>query len=155
LTLGALHNNLIKKFGGGGATLSRFAWSGHGLTDNPPSSPQKGPSTVVLTIRYTTGAPPSHDNRSSTVVRYESIYTLLHETSHLLNAPDHYCRNDNGSEKCSNLNCYKCYGNGVRPDCLMTYRMEDIETRDRKTIYCKECTGTGFYGIPTHLADHH
>ena len=82
----------------------------------------------------------------------ESIFTLMHELSHQLGAPDHYCYGPSTtSEGCANPNCDTCYmGRDAERPCMMTYRY-DIEATDEDVLYCSSCLQT----IATHLTDHH
>lgn len=67
-------------------------------------------------------------NSNDAEVRKESIFTLMHELSHQLGAPDHYCYGPSTtSEGCANPNCDTCYmGRDAERPCMMTYRY-DIE----------------------------
>ena len=153
LTATALRNNLVSQFGNGTPTLSRYTWTGHLMDGNASSNSSSSTHTVVMTIRHTTDS--SHNNRSNAVIRQESIFTLLHETSHQIGAPDHYCYGRNGNNNCSNSNCTICTLNIEPPICLMTQRMPDIETRARDTIYCSKCSWEGNLNISKHLSNHH
>ena len=56
---------------------------------------------------------------------------MMHELSHQLGAPDHYCYGPSTtSEGCANPNCDTCYmGRDAERPCMMTYRY-DIEATD-------------------------
>lgn len=77
---------------------------------------------------------------------------MMHELSHQLGAPDHYCYGPSTtSEGCANPNCDTCYmGRDAERPCMMTYRY-DIEATDEDVLYCSSCLQT----IATHLTDHH
>lgn len=108
----------------------------------------------IIKIQYggfiTTGS--TYTNKSDAAVRKESIFTLMHELSHQLGAPDHYCYGiPDGSTVCSNTSCDICYmGRETTRSCMMTYRY-DIEATDEDVLYCSSCLQT----IATHLTDHH
>ena len=104
----------------------------------------------------------NNDNLSNNEIRYERIYTLLHESSHQLGAPDHYCY-DETSTNCNNPtnDCWRCdLGLPAPPYCLMTTRMSDLENRlnngTLSGLYCSQClSSTHEKGIFTHLNNHH
>ena len=163
LSTGALRTHIISQYGNGSNILTRVVWSGHLLDNNPSSNSSSYSHTVVMTIRHTTDE--NHNNRSDAVIRYQSIFTLLHETSHQLGAPDHYCygNNSNGpTNPCNNPtgDCWRC-NNALSepPNCVMTYRNDKIEEKLQNgtlnDLYCSQCTGTGSKSIPNHLANHH
>ena len=91
-------------------------------------------------------------NSNDAEVRKESIFTLMHELSHQLGAPDHYCYGPSTtSEGCANPNCDTCYmGRDAERPCMMTYRY-DIEATDEDVLYCSSCLQI----IAAHLTDHH
>ena len=99
-----------------------------------------------------------NENLSENVIRYERIYTLLHELSHQLGAPDHYCY-DESSENCNNPSndCWRCdRGLTEEPVCLMSKRMDDLEQRlysgNLEDVYCEQCrSSTNDKGILNHL----
>lgn len=74
--------------GSGTSTTSYVLWTGHILPGNPPSSSYSDFS-VIITPNQTTNS--NYVNKSDAEVRMESLYTLMHELSHQLGAPDHYC----------------------------------------------------------------
>lgn len=154
----AIYSDIISQFSSGTNTLSRVAWTGHALTDNQSASYSSG-NTIVVTIGMVTDS--SHNNLSDDVIRKERIFTLLHESSHQLGAPDHYCYNPSSTTGCSNPNCWRCYRHlSQLPDCAMSYRMYDLESKlnndNMYDIFCDECmSSTNSKGIVTHLEDHH
>ncbi|MCL2019877.1 MAG: Ig-like domain-containing protein, partial [Oscillospiraceae bacterium] len=153
LSSNAIRADLIAQFGSGDSTLTKFAWSGHLLDGNPSSYSYSTSHTVVITILHSTDS--SHNNHTDDVVRYQSIFSLLHETAHQVGANDHYCYGYDPlvEPSCVNAHCYRC-NKLTRPNCAMTRRMSDIETRARNTIFCTDCAGINGT-IPTHLKNHH
>ena len=147
LTTGELRNAL----GDGTNTVSRVLWTGHILPGNPSSN--SAAHSVIITPRHTTTGD-GFTNKSDFEVRKESIYTLMHETSHQLGLPDHYCygKDSNDPErKCINEYCDECvFGRGEARQCLMSYRY-DVENTSEATLYCSSCLAS----INAHLTDHH
>ncbi len=154
-----IRQDIISQFGSGSTVLSRVAWTGH-LLDSRSSNSSSSSHTIVMTIGMVTDS--SNNNLSAEIIRYERIYTLLHESSHQLGAPDHYCY-DKNSSNCNNPSndCWRCdRGLAAEPECLMSYRMNDLETKLNNgtidTIYCSQCmSSTHSKGILTHLENHH
>lgn len=79
---------------------------------------------------------------------------MMHETSHQLGLPDHYCygKDSNDPEsKCINEYCDECvFERGEARQCLMSYRY-DVENTSEATLYCSSCLAS----INAHLTDHH
>lgn len=154
-----IFTDLSNQFGNGTKTLSKVAWPGHVL-DTDSSASRGSTNTIVLTIGYVTDD--SNINKPEDEIRKQRIYTLLHESSHQLGAPDHYCYNVN-SNNCSNPSgdCWRCdRGLSSPPICVMTSRWYDLEERlengNLDGIYCAQCmSATDSKGILTHLNDHH
>ena len=65
----------------------------------------------------------------------EYTYDLMHELSHQLTIPDHYCYDPYTESPCSNLDCDRCYKNlsAIR-ECIMGYRYDDV--------CCNDCINT-------------
>lgn len=154
----AIRHDLISQFGKGTNVHSKVAWTGHDI--NSASNSLSSNHTVVMSISSVTDD--NNNNLAADVIRHERIYTFLHETSHQLGAPDHYCY-DSNSNNCNNPSgdCWRCDNKlPAPPECLMTRRMNDLEQRlnngtiDR--IYCSQCmSSTHEKGILNHLNDHH
>ena len=146
-------------YNAGNDTTSKVAWTGHVL-ESRHSFSYPSQHVIVMSIGMVTDA--SNNNETPDVIRDQRIYTLLHETSHQLGAPDHYCY-DEDSSNCDNPNndCYRCdHGLSFPPDCIMSSRTYDIEERllagNADTLYCDQCkSSTHSKGILTHLEDHH
>lgn len=147
LTTTALRDSM----GNGTSTNSRVLWTGHILPGNPSSNSNSDRYSVVITPKQTTD-PNSYTNKSAAEIREASIFSLMHELSHQLGAPDHYCDGPDPNENvCSNLNCDVCYGGYLSPrNCMMTYRC-NIEETNESTLYCPSCLTT----IDNHLSGHH
>lgn len=92
---------------------------------------------------------PDYTNKPQNKVDQEYKYTLLHETSHQLGAPDHYCRSSNG-QPCSNAYCWECHPELAADSCVM-YCRYNLDNLDENTMYCPQCIET----IRAHLCDHH
>ncbi|MBR3961178.1 MAG: RICIN domain-containing protein [Clostridia bacterium] len=135
--------------GNGTNTNSRVLWTGHILTGNPRSNSNSTRNSVVITPYHTTTGS-SYTNKSDSDVRQESIFTLMHETSHQIGAPDHYCY-DEDAPYCENDYCDEhVYGMDDPRQCIMSYRY-DIEAENESTLYCSSCLAI----INAHIADHH
>ncbi len=138
---------------------TNVVWTGHKL-DTGSSASYTDYYVVVITIGMVTDS--NSDNKSDAIIRDERIYTLLHELAHQLGAADHYCY-DKNSNNCNNPtnDCYRCdNGMTTEPDCLMSYRMynleELLESNDLSDIFCDQCLSTiHAKGILTHLNNHH
>ena len=137
--------------GNGTNVISRILWTGHIMTGNPASNSVSSRYSVIATPKHTTTGS-TYTNKSDAEVRKESIFTLMHELSHQLGAPDHYCYGiPDGSKVCSNTSCDICYmGRETMRSCMMTYRY-DIEATDEDVLYCSSCLQI----IAAHLTDHH
>lgn len=139
--------NLVLNYGEGSNILSKFAWIGHDL-DTTRSASYTEANCVIMV--------------SSGVNRIRNICTLLHETSHEIGAPDHYCEGDiDSTGKCSNSTCWSCYRGKTPPACIMTsgYNagIESVVSYGMASeLYCSEClSNTNANGIFTHLINHH
>lgn len=143
--------DLRDQMGSGTNINSRVLWTGHILPGNPSSNSRSDVCSVVITPKHTTTGS-NYSNKSDSEVRKESVFTLMHELSHQLGAPDHYCYGIiPGESVCRNHNCDICYMGETRArDCMMTYRC-DIETESESTLYCSSCLA----GISNHLSGHH
>jgi hypothetical protein len=151
LTTTALREELINDKSAGTATSVKVLWTGHVLTGNPASNSHINNHTIVNTTKHTTN-PSTYENLTTAVVLRESIFTLLHETSHQLDAHDHYCYGVNSStNKCSNPYCKVCYYSTSLPYCVMSYRITNITAATADSLYCEECQER----ILAHLVDHH
>lgn len=158
-TRNKLRKDIIDQFGAGTSITTKVSWTGHVL-ESGSSCTYVNDQIIIMSIGMVTDA--SHTNLPSSQIRYERIYTLLHESSHALGAPDHYCY-DKTSSNCNNPtnDCWRCdRGLSAEPSCLMSYRMNDLESRlnnnNLSNIYCSQCmSSTHAKGIVTHLDDHH
>lgn len=149
LTTARLRSDLVSNYGSGTNTLTRVLWTGHILTGNPSSNSVSANHTVIMTSKeVTSGA--NFSNKSTQNVNIESRFDLLHELSHQLGAPDHYCYGDQeASGHCSNTNCRTC--NGLpQLTCVMTSR-KNIESINTSSLYCSACRST----IQNHVNGHH
>lgn len=155
----SIKNNIVSQFNAGDDTTAKIAWTGHVL-ESRSSCSYSSQHIIIMTIGMVTNA--LNDNLSANTIRYQRIYTLLHEISHQIGAPDHYCY-DETSSNCNNPtnDCWRC-DNGLSspPVCIMTSRTYDIEDRllsgNLDTLYCSQCrSSTHSKGILTHLDDHH
>ena len=141
LTQGVLFTKFINKNGSGGTNkLVKYLWTGHILKDNERSLYRPVEQWSLMTPWFVSSTPPSE-------IRKEYIYDLMHETSHALGVPEHYCFED-PVDNCSNLLCTRCHGGTV---CFMMATRPDIEAININILYCKNCIDT----INAHLADHH
>jgi len=153
-------SDLVNQMGNGTETTSRFAWTGHILTNNDRSASSSDHHAVVMTPSHTTHYV-SFANLSAEEVKRQSRYELLHEAAHQIGAPDHYCygnRDNNLTNKCRNLSrdCFRCdHDLDDPPTCVMTGidGIEDIENPINE-LFCIRCSGQNGF-IRTHLRDHH
>lgn len=146
---------LIADKGSGSDTISNVVWTGHRLTGNARSNSSSYGHSVIITPAITS----TYDATTGTYVEasystkvIENSFTLMHELSHQLGAPDHYCYGvEPGHSCCSNTHCDECvYGFTNPRTCMMSYRV-NVSTYDEATLYCPDCLAT----IGAHLADHH
>lgn len=78
----------------------------------------------------------------------EETFTYEHELAHILSAPDHYCLSDNDSEKCSNLDCVKCYKTNFLQqckNCIMMQKMNNFllyNSKNVNNVFCTNCKNT-------------
>ena len=151
-TTAALRSKLIKDTGKGTSTTSKVLWTGHVLDGNPPSNSLLDNYSVVITLMATTNSS-THENLGDYEVKKESRFNLIHELSHQLGAPDHYCYKKAGEDedkKCENKNCTLCTHHKDPPKCIMTKRC-DLADENINTLYCSSCLAT----IKAHLKNHH
>ena len=154
-----IKNDIVSQFNYGNDTTAKIAWTGHVL-ESRSSCSYSSSHIIVMTIGMVTDE--NNNNKSTDIIRYQRIHTLLHEISHQLGAPDHYCYDENSSD-CNNPtnDCWRCDNNlSSPPVCIMMSRIHDIEDRlssgNVDTLYCNQCTSSiHSKGILTHLEDHH
>lgn len=147
LTTTVLRNDLDN----GTITQSVIIWTGHILTNNPASNSNSARYSIVITPRHTTDSDNGYINKTSEEIAQQSIFTLIHETSHQIGAHDHYCYGTTSSARCSNSYCDICvYGYSSARSCIMSYRYDISELTDSE-MYCVDCLST----INLHLSDHH
>ena len=137
--------NLILQFGSGDSTNVQIGWSGHDIDDNRSYSEPVTHTVLMLPLNPT---------------RARRIFTLTHETSHQIGAPDHYCYTKIFGASCINPNCWECKKNTTPPACLMTEEDLGLENKlasgNLTGVYCEDCLSyTDNNGIFAHLEDHH
>lgn len=131
------YNDLKGHVGKGSFCVSKLGWTGHILLDNARSASWLESKIIVITpykVIYL-----NYNNQSDYEIRKEQSATLMHETIHQFGINDHYCYEDCvEDEGCSNEGCYKCYGDGHKPNCIMreTEFKSPIETDD---LLCDSC----------------
>lgn len=130
----------------GTSTASIVIWTGHIMDQNERSDSSLQRQSVVITPWLTSTLTSYND------VERENVFTLIHELSHQIGAPDHYCYGkQNGALSCTNPDCDVCsVGLTATRVCLMSNRM-DISTVSDADLYCSDCINT----IRAHLYDHH
>lgn len=149
LTTAALRTELIADKGNGTTTHTRFLWTGHFMPGNPASNSNSTNHTVIITPMAICDSSGNTLTVAATVT-WQSRYSLLHEASHQLGAPDHYCYNPSGT--CTNTNCWRCYkGLSSAPVCVMTSRKNIENITPASNLYCSGCKTT----INSHLSSHH
>ena len=152
-----LNSDLVSQFGNGTDTMTRVAWTGHmtGTTDNDLRSRSYGwTHSVIILLGSVTN--PDGTNFHTTTVRIARINTLLHELSHQLGAPDHYCYKDLGNDnKCTNTNCSHCVYGDNDPECIQSCKIRNVAIKvsmgEALEIYCSDCKSCIF----SHLNNHH
>lgn len=148
--------DFVRKNGVGTKTLTKYFWTGH----IPNPTDQASFSVQYYKDKYTSETLHSivcimpgdvtqgywFTNKPESTVRKEYKYTLLHETSHQFDAPDHYCFGTN----CSNQYCWVHHPELMAESCIMRYRY-NVDGLNINKLYCPRCVDTIF----NHLVDHH
>jgi len=141
LTTENMRDDLEKQFGDGYRNISKAAWTGHIMSDHEGDRPNAtiGMGTVVITP-YARVSSNNYSNLSSSKIKEESIYTLVHETGHQFGLQDHYCANNkiDNNDHCSNNYCSECNGEPIPYGCLM-YDRPDINNSTLTKLYCDDC----------------
>ena len=151
---------LLANVGYGTPTLTKYAWTGHIIpdSDNDPRGAVSGSyssaGVVVMLPRHFLTS--NLSNASASVIKNRSYCTLLHETSHQLGAPDHYCYGNENDDICSNDQCdIHAYNRSSIRKCIMgeavppyNDKMESINNID---MYCYDCV----WAICAHIRNHH
>lgn len=125
-----------------GSTISTTSiWTGHLLANGVRSNSHSSHHSIIITP-WCTGSfiPP---NEYEERIAEENTFDLIHELSHQIGAPDHYCYGKGSTGKCINSDCDTCFNNMELRDCIMSSREDDM--------YCEDCINS----INQHLADHH
>ena len=151
-----LRNDIIAQGVEGNEIMSIVLWTGHRMCNDQEdrSSSRSDLHSVVITRRDT--APWNEDTEcyeeeTDEVKFIKESFTLLHELSHQLGAPDHYCRGASASEGCSNSYCDTCYFGYNSPRACVMSREYDLSLLSDEELYCMDCEAV----IESHLADHH
>jgi hypothetical protein len=152
-----LREDLLAQTGMGDGITSIVLWTGHRMQDNENdrSNSRIDTKSVVITRLHTTEwnvLSNSYLEKTPEEKYIEETFTLLHELSHQLEAPDHYCYGkDDTTGVCNNKTCDVCCFDFDYPRaCVMSYRY-DLSTLSDNQMYCEECETI----IRDHLADHH
>ncbi len=152
LQTGYLREELKNRFGNGGGTVSKVAWTGHVMNnyETDRSNATVGMGTIIITPYAVTNPNKNFSNYSNATIRKELLYTIVHETGHQFKLRDHYCKKDFSEEtkKCSNVFCVTCNKLPYADYCIMLDRV-NIETVDSNKIYCVYCKNA----INTYLLD--
>ena len=145
-------NTFCNSYGQGSSTTAKILWTGHIINDdsekNGSSASYPSQKTIIITPKYTTNSS-SYLNLSDYRVKWNSRFTLLHETAHQLSTKDHYCIK-NSAGTCINEYCYthKDFGSSL---CVMTDRCDIEEERTDANMFCTNCKSM----INSHLMNHH
>ena len=139
---------LLAEKGWGTDVITKAVWTGHIMDGHKPSSSESVSQTLVFTttntVSYSSG---TYSNKSSTDIRYYSLYEITHETGHQLGLNDGYCYKDIVNGTCSNKNCFTCRKLPL-PNCIMA----QIKSPTNSTnMFCDDCKEK----INSHLKDHH
>ena len=125
----------------GSSTSVSSLWTGHRLTNDARSASYDTTHKIIISSWLTrTFIPP---NEYEERIAEENTFDLIHELSHQIGAPDHYCYGKGSTGKCINSDCDTCFNNMELRDCIMSSREDDM--------YCEDCINS----INQHLADHH
>lgn len=139
---------LLKDKGWGTDVISKAVWTGHIMDGHKPSTSESVSQTIVFTtantVSYSSG---TYSNKSSTDIRYYSLYEITHETGHQLGLDDGYCFKDGNGKHCSNPNCFYCNGEPI-PDCIMAKIKSPTNSAN---MFCDDCEEK----IKIHLEEHH
>jgi len=148
LTTTTLRNDLAD----GTPTATVAIWTGHLMRDNEGDRSNSSSSRNSIVITPWLFSTFDDETTFKSDVEREYIFTLMHELSHQLGAPDHYCREDYGIDrKCSNPYCDKCQNGLSTPRaCIMSERC-DLSTLTDEEMYCDDCMSM----IQAHLNSHH
>lgn len=143
-----IRDKLLADKGWGTNVLTKAVWTGHIMDGHKPSTSESTTQTIVFTtantVSYSSG---TYSNKSSSNIRYYSLYEITHETGHQLGLVDGYCYKDGNGKHCSNNNCFSCNG-AVIPNCIMA----QIKSPTNSTnMFCDDCKEK----INSHLKDHH
>ena len=150
LERGVLWKQFKTDVGYGNNTTIKLLWTGHILPNHQVSAAQNGSESIIMTTANTVSHNKNtntYSNKPDAEIRKYSLYTLTHETAHLLGTVDGYCKNDNGTDHCSNENCYLCNEKPI-PTCVM---VQPFSPEESNVVFCDECIKT----MENHLKDHH
>lgn len=150
LERGVLWKQFKTDVGYGNNTTIKLLWTGHILPNHQVSAAQNGSESIIMTTANTVSHNKNtntYSNKPDAEIRKYSLYTLTHETAHLLGTVDGYCKNDNGTDHCSNENCYLCNEKPI-PTCVM---VQPFSPEESNVVFCDECLKT----MENHLKDHH
>ena len=132
--------------------LTSVVWTGYIMPG--PKSSVSFERSIVMTPLYTTekNANDKYLNLSNwNEVKWNSIYSFIHEVGHTLGAPDHYCY-DSENRPCYNNYCDVCVNNTAKRECIMScYPRKNIDEISNEDLFCQDCLQT----IRAHLEDHH
>ena len=117
--------------------------------DNDRSNSNSSRHSVVITPWLVNTFDKDEAEYENNVER-EYVFDLMHELSHQLGAPDHYCYGVGLFGVCSNEYCDECQNDQSPRACLMSWRY-DISDLTDEAMYCNDCTAM----IDEHLAGHH
>lgn len=139
---------LLEDKGWGTNVITKAVWTGHIMDGHKPSNSEIVSQTLVFTtantVSYSSG---TYSNKSSSNIRYYSLYEITHETGHQLGLNDGYCYKDIVNGTCSNKNCFTCRKLPL-PNCIMA----QIKSPTNSTnMFCDDCKEK----INSHLKDHH
>ena len=163
-TRGSIKADIVNQFGSGSKYRTRIAWSGHNLGTTRATS---FATDFVVIIPVSSNVAITGNEITNELIKYDRVFSLLHEVSHQLGAVDHYCYGDQDEQDdktCSNPNnsCWKCDLRATAaPICMMSeYNKnslaEVLSGGDIQSLYCSSCfSDTDVNGILTHLNDHH
>ena len=133
-----LRKKFLSEKGIGTKFVGNCLWTGHILEPQTTSICTPILKTILFTTANFVRYNPYTDifyNLNSSEIRKNRLYEIVHETAHMFNALDGYCKDDNGNAHCSNENCYVCNGK-TEPTCIM---VQLFNPEDADIVFCNEC----------------
>lgn len=145
--------NLVYEISNGTHVSVSTVWTGHRLTNDARPASYDTMHKIIITPWSTRNFIPPNEYEEQ--IAEENMFSLIHELSHQIGAPDHYCaedwNEDDEVKKCTNDHCDECVNEMDAPrPCIMSY-IYYISTLTDEEMYCSDC----IRDINGHLDTHH